>query len=210
MKASHFILLAVAATAFGSSAMRGDGTDAPDTLSLPAARALALKMHPSITSAELRALAAKEVTTEVRAGFFPIISANATAVGTGETVTRLASGTLSNSQIYDHVGVGATVSQLITDFGRTANLTEAAKLRARAADSNLAVVRAQLLLAVDSAYFTALEARAVKAVAAKTLANRQLLFEQITALAQNPVEVRTRYALRPSRSERGTPAGGLS
>ncbi len=168
--------------------MQAQTADAPGTLSLSEARALALKMHPSITSAELRALAAKEVTTEVRAGFFPIVSANATAVGTGETVTRLASGTLSNSQIYDHVGVGATVSQLITDFGRTANLTEAAKLRARAADSNLAVVRAQLLLAVDSAYFAVLEARAVKAVAAKTLANRELLAEQINALAQNQLK----------------------
>ena len=188
MKRTNLILFAMAATVLGWGEVRADGAESADTLSLSAARALALKMHPSITSAELRALAAKEATTEVRAGFFPFISANATAVGTGETVTRLASGTLSNSQIYDHVGVGATVSQLITDFGKTANLTAAAKLRARAADSNVAVVRAQLLLEVDSTYFAALEARAVKAVAAKTLANRQQLFEQISALAQNQLK----------------------
>jgi outer membrane protein len=163
------------------------GEDA-GTLSLAQAREQALKMHPSITVAELRALVAREVTTETRAAFFPLIAANGTAVGTGETVTRLAANSLSNSQIYDHVGVGATISQLITDFGRTSNLTGAARLRARAADARVQAARAQLLLAVDGAYFAALEARAVQAVAAKTLANRQLLFDQINTLARNKLK----------------------
>ena len=167
-----------------------------DTLNLSQARELALKMHPSITVAELRALAAKEVTTEVRSGFFPQVFANATAVGTDEAVTRLAAGSLSNSQIYDHVGVGATISQLLTDFGRTANLTGAARLRSRAAEANVVTARAQLLLAVDAAYFAALKARAVQAVAEKTLANRQLLADRIAELAKNKLksELDTRFA----------------
>jgi outer membrane protein len=167
-----------------------------EPLTLTQARDLALKMHPSITVAKLRALIAREVTTETKAGYFPLVSANATAVGTDEAVTRLSSGTLSNSQLYDHIGVGATVSQLITDFGRTGNLTDAAKLRARAADANVQAARAQLLLAVDTAYFSALEARAVKGVAAKTLANRQLLFDRINALKANKLksELEVRFA----------------
>jgi outer membrane protein len=185
-----FLFLAVALAAGGTRAAEAE------KLSLAQARALALKMHPSITIAELRALVAKEVTTEVRAGYFPVISANATAVGTGEAVTRIAAGSLSNSQIYDHVGVGATISQLITDFGRTANLTGAARLRARAADANVLAARAQLLLAVDAAYFAALEARAIQAVAAKTLANRQLLADRISELARNKLksELDARFA----------------
>jgi outer membrane protein len=186
MSARRFVLSAALIAGCWVGSLRGATATA---LSLPEARALALKMHPHLTVVELQALAAKEVVTETRAGFFPTLSANATAVGAGESVTRLAaSGTLSNSQIYDRVGVGATVAQLITDFGRTSNLTEAAKLRTRAAEANVQTVRSQLLLAVDTAYFAALKARSVRAVASKVLANRQLLSEQIGALAKNKLK----------------------
>ena len=193
MKAGRLLPIIVAAAVWSAGPVRAAEAD---TISLTQARELALKMHPSITVAELRALATKELTTEVKAGFFPQVFANATAVGTGETVTRIAAGSLSNSQIYDHVGVGATVSQLITDFGRTANLTGAARLRARAADANVLAARAQLLLAVDATYFNVLEARAVKAVADKTLANRQLLFDRISELTKNKLksELDARFA----------------
>jgi outer membrane protein len=190
-----FSLVSVLAVVMALPAGHATGAD-PGTLSLAEARNLALKTHPGITFAELRALAAKEQIAEARSGYLPLVSANATAVGTGETVTRLSAGSVSNSQIYDHVGVGATLSQLITDFGRTSNLTGAAKLHARAADASVQVVRAQLLLAVDTAFLNALEARAVRAVAAKTLANRQLLFDQIGALAKNQLksELDVRFA----------------
>jgi len=170
--------------------------DEAATLTLAQAREQALKLHPSITVAELRALVAREVTTETRAGYFPLISVNGTAVGTGESVTRLAAGSLSNSQIFDHVGAGAVISQLITDFGRTSNLTGAARLRTRAAEASVQAARAQLLLAVDGAYFSALEARAVRAVAVKTLTSRQILLDQIGTLARNQLksELDTRFA----------------
>jgi outer membrane protein len=154
-------------------------------LSLADARALALRSHPSITMAELGALVAKEVTTENNAAFYPLITANAAAVGVGETVTRISSAGLDNSQIYNHVGAGATVRQLLLDFGRTSNLTAAARSQARAADANVLAVRAQLLLAVDDTYFGALEARAVLMVANTTLKNRQLLSDQVAGLAKN-------------------------
>ncbi len=162
--------------------------DEPEKLDLALARDLAMKTHPRISVAELRAMAAREVVTQSHAGFFPTIAANATAVGTGETVTRIAAGSLSNSQIYNRVGVGATISQLITDFGRTSNVTEAAKKRARAADEGVLATRAQLLLEVDRVYFSALEARAIKGVAAKTLSMRRLLLDQISTMASNQLK----------------------
>jgi outer membrane protein len=178
------LLLPVAAALALALAGRGHAqTSGP--LSLADARALALKTHPSITVAELGALVAKEVTTENNAGFYPRITASASAVGVGETVTRISASGLDNSQIYDHVGAGATLSQLLLDFGRTSNLTAAARSQARAADANVQAVRAQLLLAVDDTYFSALEARAVKQVADTTLKNRQLLSDQVGGLAKN-------------------------
>jgi outer membrane protein len=179
--ARRFITGAVALLA---TALAGAG----EPLTLQQARATSLRMHPSITVAELRALAAHEVTNEVRAGYFPAASANATAVDAGETVTRLSSGSLTNSQIFDHVGIGAVISEVITDFGRTSNLTGAARFKSRAADANVQAVRAQILLAVDAAYFQALQAHAVHAVAAKILANRQVLLDQVDAMAKNQLK----------------------
>jgi len=178
------LLPALAAVLALATAGRGHAqTTGP--LGLADARALALKTHPSITVAELGALVANEVTTEDNAAFYPRITAVASAVGVGETVTRISASGLDNSQIFNHVGAGATVSQLLLDFGRTSNLTAAARSQARAADANVLAVRAQLLLAVDDTYFGALEARAVLGVANTTLKNRQLLSDQVAGLAKN-------------------------
>lgn len=165
-------------------------------LTLAAAREQALRTHPRISVADLRALAAREVVAENRAGFFPLVAINATRVDVGEQVTRLASGSLSNSQIYDHTGVGATLGLTVTDFGRTASLVEAARQRVRAADADAIATRAQILLELDAAYYHALNAQAVKAVAAKTLAARQSLLDRTDALARNQLksELDVRFA----------------
>jgi len=187
-------IFAMAVMSLGATGLVRSATAGP--LTLAQAREEALKLHPSITVAELRALIAQEATTEARAGFFPVISAIATGVGTGEPVTRLAAGGLSNSQIFDRIGTGLTLNLLVTDFGRTANLTEAARLHARAADADVETARTQLLLAVDTTYLGALEAQAVKAVAEKALANRQILAEQIRTLARSQLksELEVRFA----------------
>lgn len=167
-----------------------------DTLTLAAARDRAVKSHPRLTVAQLRALVAGEAAVEARAGFFPTITLNATTVATGEQITRISSGNLSNSQIYDHTGIGATLSLTVFDFGRTSNLADAAKKRAQAAEADRDVTRAQLLLEVDVAYFGALRARAVKSVAEKTLGSRQNLLDRTSAFAQNQLksELDVRFA----------------
>jgi outer membrane protein len=173
---------------------RAAGTD---TLTLSALREQVLRAHPRITVAALRSLAAGQTVVAARSGFFPFISANATGVGTGDDAnTRIAAGSLNDSQIYDRAAVGASFTQLITDFGRTANLTDTARLRARAAATNVLATRMQLLLQADGAYFAALSARAVKAVAARTLTTRQLLLDQVAALASNQLksELDVRFA----------------
>lgn len=185
MNARRLALGCAAIVSLGAGLARAEPAGA---LSLAVARELTLKTHPRITVAQLRALVAQEGVTENQAGFFPFVAMNATAVDSGEQITRIASGTLSNSQIYDHTGVGATLSLLVTDFGRTANLADAARQHARAANADLLATRAQLLLEVDAAYFDALKANAVKAVAAKTLAARQAVFDRTSAFAKNQLK----------------------
>lgn len=155
-------------------------------LTLSDAHEMALKNHPRITVADLRALAARQVTREARSGYFPAIYGSVVAVGTARENTRLAaSGGLNNSSIFERNAEGLMVSQLITDFGRTANLTGSAKLRAQAEENNAQATREQILLEVDAAYFQALQAQAVAQVANQTIATRQLFLDQVTALATN-------------------------
>ena len=158
----------------------------PPQLTLQQAHEMALHYHPQIRVADLKALVARQVTREVRSGFFPNVSANVMAVGTTEDNTRLAAiGALNDPAIFDRNAEGLLLSQLITDFGRTANLTGSAKLRAQAEAENATATREQILLGVDGAYYAALQAQAVTRVAAQTVSTRQVFLDQVAALASN-------------------------
>ncbi len=157
----------------------------PPRLTLEQAHEMAVRNHPLIRVGDLKALIAGENLREVRSGFFPNVSANAVAVGTAKDNTRLAAiGGLNNPVIFDRNAEGILVSQLITDFGRTANLTGSAKLLAEAASENAQATREQILLAVDQAFYAALRAQSVTRVAEQTITNRQLFLDQVSELAR--------------------------
>ena len=159
--------------------------DSPQ-LTLQEAHEAALRSHPQISVADLKALAARQVTRQFRSAFFPTLSANAVAVGTANDNTRLSAiGALNNPSIFDRNAEGLILSQLITDFGRTANLTGSAKLRAQAEANNAQATREQILLAVDGAFFSAQQAQSVTRVAEQTVAERQVFLDQVSALATN-------------------------
>jgi len=162
-----------------------DGTNAWPVLTLDEAQALALKNHPQVAEANYRALAAKEVVTETRSGYFPDVNLYGTAAGANSEGTRILAGNLNNPSIYDRAAGGLEVSQLITDFGRTANLTASSKFQAQAANQNANTTREQVLLQADTAYYGVLAAQAVLRVAQQTFDTRQLLLDQVTALATN-------------------------
>lgn len=160
--------------------------DEPLSLTLSQAHETALKNHPRISVADLRALAARQVTREARSGFFPNVYGSVVAVGTARENTRLAAiGGLNNPSIFERNAEGLTISQLITDFGRTANLAGSAKLRAQAEENNAQATREQVLIEVDAAYYQALQAQSVARVANQTIATRQSFLDQVTALATN-------------------------
>ena len=156
------------------------------TLSLPEAHETALRNHPRISVADLRTLAARQVTRQAQAGFYPNLWFSSMSVGTASENTRLAAvGGLNNPAIFQRNAEGLVLSQLITDFGRTANLSASAKLRAEAEANNAQATREQILLAVDGAYFSALQAQSITRVAEKTVDTRQSFLDQVTALASN-------------------------
>jgi outer membrane protein len=152
-------------------------------LSVKDADAIALKNNPAISVARLNALASQQVTREARSALWPQAYANLTAVDARNN-SRITAGGLNNPIIYTRAAGGATVSQLITDFGHTTNLVASARLQAKADEQNAVATRNDILLAVDQAFYTALQTHAVLSVAEQTVASRQLLSDQVSALTK--------------------------
>jgi outer membrane protein len=86
------------------------------------------------------------------------------------------------------VAAGLTIGQLITDFGRTSNLVETAKLRESAQEQLVGNTRATILIEVQQAYYRALAADSVLKVAQAVLENRRLVLRQVRALAQSSLK----------------------
>ena len=185
MRALRTITWAVLLTA---TLVTVSGAEAPP-LRLQEAHETALRNHPQIRVADLRALAARQVTREVQAAFYPTLGANVMSVGTANENTRLAAiGALNNPSIFDRNAEGLVLSQLITDFGRTANLSGSAKFRAQAEAQTAQATREQILLAVDASFFAAQQAQSVTLVAEQTVATRQIFLDQVSALASNKIK----------------------
>jgi outer membrane protein len=177
--------LMILSLALESRGLAQTNTNVPSVLTLADAQKLALQNHPQIAAANYRALAAQEVVKQTRAGFFPNANAYADAVGANSEGTRIMAGGLNNPSVYDRGAGGLAVSQLITDFGHTANLTASSKFQAQAESQNANATREQVLLQVNVSYFGALEAQAVLHVAQQTFDTRQLLLDQVSLLASN-------------------------
>ncbi len=157
-----------------------------DTLRLTLADAekTAIQNNPQLGAAKLNAAASYQIPAELRSNLQPSVFGSLTGVG-ADGGSRLAAGGLNNPVVYNRLGSGISVSQMITDFGRTGNLVESAKLRAQAQDQVTEATRAQILLATDRAYFGVLRAESVLMVARQTVDARKLITDQVTALAQS-------------------------
>ncbi len=153
-------------------------------LTVKDAEALALKNNPAISVARLSALASQQVTREVSSNLWPQTYANLTGVDARNN-SRITAGNLNNPIVYTRAAAGVTVSQLITDFGRTTNLVAGARLQAKADEQNAAATKEDILLAVDQAFYNALQTHAVLRVAEQTVASRQLLSDQVSALTKS-------------------------
>jgi outer membrane protein len=122
------------------------------------AEALALKKNPQITIGKLRALLAEQYVREQRTALLPTAYLSLTGA-TASDGARISAGALNNPIIYPRAATGATVSQLITDFGRTTNLASSAESSAKAEQENSAATTAQIVLAVDQAFYNGLETK---------------------------------------------------
>lgn len=156
----------------------------PVPLTLRDAETLALRNHPRVLEAQSNASEASQQVRETKSAYYPTLDADLTG-SQGNKQARIGAGYLTASSLWTRFGQGLTLSQLITDSGRTPNLVASSGLHAQATQENYQATRYDVLLRVNQAYFDALRAEAVVRVAEETVKTRQVLSNQVTELANN-------------------------
>ena len=205
------IVLLIVATSTQAETFHHAGTAAkpvkspisiPNRLTLSQAETIALQQAPSLAAANHNTQAAQQVVRETRSQFFPQVFGDITAVGTGNGIenafggshqakrtSRLGAGTgLSASTLLNHASIGININQLIFDFGRTANLTAASKFDAMSEAERKEVAKEQVLLQTADGYFHVLEAQALLSVANQTVSARQVVYDDVSALAKSKLK----------------------
>ena len=161
----------------------------PKKLTLDQAESIAFRQAPVLGRASFDTQAAQQVIREARSGLFPQVVGDVTAVGTsGKNIRIGASGGLNNPTILNRQSNGINISQLIFDFGRTLNLTAAARFQALSEAQREELVKAQVLLQVDRSYFDVLKAQALLRVANETVSSREVVYDEIAALTQSKLK----------------------
>jgi outer membrane protein len=157
---------------------------APPMLTLQQAEAMAIQNHPQIAVAQNEVNYANQQITVNRAAYYPVVTGDATGSEANHGA-RVGAGALQASRLFDRFSPGAVVNQLITDSGRTPNLVASSRYAAQATQQTFQATRYDVLLEVNRAYFDVLRAQATVKVAEQTVAQRQLLSDQVTELARN-------------------------
>ena len=151
------------------------------------AEQIAIKNNPQISVGHLLALAQHQVYRESRSAELPTVNGNITAVEANEG-SRIGAGFLTASHLFEHAGAGVTLTQLITDFGRTVNLVSSAKLQEKAQNANALATTEDIVLATDQAFYNALQAQALLKVAQQTVDTRGSVEHQVDELTKNKLK----------------------
>ena len=156
-------------------------------LSLPDAEAMALKNHPQVLAAQANYLRANQITVETRSANYPSLNGDITS-SQARLNTRIGAGFLTDSRLFNRAGTGITLSQLISDFGRTHNLVANSEFEAKASEADYRAARDDVVLGVDQAYYDVLLAQQLVTVAQQTIATRQTVVDQVSELAKNKLK----------------------
>lgn len=153
-------------------------------LSLAQARAIALKNHPAVLASQALYQRAGQITRETRSAYFPTLNGDMTAAQ-AELNARIGAGLLNDSRLFNHAGVGGTLSQLVTDFGRTHNLVASSVLQQEASGKDYQATQYDVVLGVDQAYYEVLLAQQLVKVSQDTVRTRQTVVDQVSELTRN-------------------------
>jgi outer membrane protein len=183
---SGLVFAPILAGAQATPAAAGPQSQNPNTqrLTLQEAENIAIQNHPQIQAATQLASAAEAQVKEVQSAYFPQAGGSLTGAK-AETNSRIAAGFLNSPSVFDKFADGVSVSQLLTDFGRTHELSKSSHFHAQAEQENVVTTRADVLLRVNLSYFGVLKSQAVLRVAEETVKARQLVVDQVGAMAKS-------------------------
>lgn len=186
--AAAFLLADAAQSAPGQAppSMAAGAANGP-TLSRQQAEQIAIKNNPRISVSKLLALAQHQMVRETRSAELPTANAALTGVE-AEDASRISAGSLTASRLFTHAGAGGAFNQLITDFGRTANLVASSKLQEKAQNANALATTEDIILATDQAFYNALEARALLKVAKQNTATLSTTQIQVNEMTTNKLK----------------------
>ncbi len=162
-------------------------TPAPPSRVLTLAEALraALARQPQLLQAQAGTRAATARANEARAPLLPQLSGSASYERTTSNFTPRPGSTLSTTALpssswktTNYYSFGATLSQLIYDFGQTSGRWRAAQASAAALRDTESYTVVQVTLGVESAYFTARAGKDLVTVARDNLANQDAHLRQ--------------------------------
>lgn len=155
-----------------------------ETLNLQQAEEMAIRNHPRIASAKAEADAADAAADVV--GARQKLQLNGAVTGSvADHNTRQGTGGVNAPDLFTRLGVGVTISQLVTDFGRTSLLTQSAKETAEGTRSAAITAESEIRLQVRTAFFRALQAQSAHAIAGEVRKSRDVLLRQVRTLAEN-------------------------
>lgn len=154
-------------------------------LTLAEALRAALARQPQLLQAQAGTRAATARADESRAPLLPQLSGSASYQRTTSNFTPRPGSTFSTGQLpssswktTDYYSFGATLSQLIYDFGQTSGRWRAAQASAAALRDTESYTVVQVTLGVESAYFTARAGKDLVTVARDNLANQDAHLRQ--------------------------------
>jgi outer membrane protein len=170
--------------AFGASATLATAQNANPSLNLAQARAMALKNHPQVLASRAISQRAGQIVRETRSAYYPTLNGDITGTQ-AELNSRIGAGLMNDPRLFNHAGAGLTLTQLITDFGRTHNLVANSVLQAQATSQDFRAAQYDVVFGVDQAYYDVLLALQIQRVAEQTVKTRQTIVDQISQLTKN-------------------------
>src|SRR5215831_16814322 len=152
-------------------------------LSLTQAIKIALERQPLLETAKHTVRAAEARTDQARAPFYPQVGASAIETSGALRVNALLrpSGSLIQPNQDNFIG-GLSASQLLYDFGQTAHRVATNRLTAQALGDDLLTQKANVILAVQRAYYEGLKLKRLVQIAEDTVRERGVIKQRVESL----------------------------
>ena len=167
------------------------GAAQSNTLSLDQAIALALESHPALTSADYSIAAGVARQDQVESGLRPSVDLTsgwtARVSGSEEFGGAPIEPGRDSSPFSSDLTVGIQARQLLTDFGRTANRMDAARMSTDVSTLDRASLEISIVEDVRLAYFALVAAESLTRVAEDSLERERLRFVQVEAFVNEGI-----------------------